>query len=92
MAKGFLLCTLDKTTCGGIILSGDGVRRNLGRSFALERDRVSCGKYPGEFYIEGGIPGRMINGCSMAGTLHSKSSCPCQARFIPARGNASYDG
>lgn len=92
MAKGFLLCTLDKTTCGGVIIAGDGTRHNLGRGFALESDRVSCGKHVGEFYIEGGIPGRLINGRRMAGTLHSKSGCPCQARFIPATNNASYEG
>ena len=84
MAIGHYLVIQDKTTCGGIITEGDITHTLFRRAIARERDRVTCGKHPGMFIIVGHIPGDSVMGRKFAGTLHSKSSCPCQARFIPS--------
>lgn len=38
----------------------------------------------GIFDIVGGLPKRRNEGLLLAGTLHSVSSCPCRATFIPS--------
>ncbi|QUT17943.1 PAAR domain-containing protein [Rahnella inusitata] len=90
MAKGYYLVIKDKTTCGGIITEGDPTHTLFGKAIAREQDRVTCGKHPGMFIIVGHIPGDSVMGRKFAGTLHSKSSCPCQARFIPSMINDTY--
>jgi uncharacterized Zn-binding protein involved in type VI secretion len=84
VAKGHYLVIQDKTTCGGIITEGDLTHTLFGRAIAREQDRVACGKHPGTYIIVGHIPGDTVNGRKFAGTLHSFSSCPCKARFIPS--------
>ncbi|OMQ21469.1 PAAR domain-containing protein [Serratia oryzae] len=91
MAKGHYLVIQDKTTCGGIITEGDTTHTLFGRAIAREQDRVTCGKHPGMFIIVGHIPGDSVMGRKFAGTLHSKSSCPCQARFIPSMLMDTYE-
>ncbi|GAB2947089.1 PAAR domain-containing protein [Hafnia psychrotolerans] len=91
MAKGYYLVIKDKTTCGGIITEGDPTHTLFGKAIAREQDRVTCGKHPGMFIIVGHIPGDSVMGRKFAGTLHSKSSCPCQARFIPSMINDTYE-
>lgn len=91
MAKGFYLVIKDKTTCGGIITEGDPTHTLFGKAIAREQDRVTCGKHPGMFIIVGHIPGDAVMGRKFAGTLHSKSSCPCQARFNPSMINDTYE-
>jgi uncharacterized protein (TIGR03034 family) len=91
MAKGHYLVIQDKTTCGGIITEGDITHTLFGRAIAREQDRVTCGKFPGMFIIVGHIPGDSVMGRKFAGTLHSKSSCPCQARFIPSMLMDTYE-
>ncbi len=59
MAKGFFLYHLDKTTCGGRILSGapddtyhiGGIERQQVRV----GDPVTCGKHEGRFRVCGGM-------------------------------------
>jgi len=59
MATGFFLYHLDKTTCGGRILSGafddtyeiNGIERQQVR----EGDPVTCGKHKGFFRVCGGM-------------------------------------
>lgn len=91
MTIGYYLVVEDETTCGGIILEGDFTHTLFGRAVAREEDRVSCGKHPGTYIIVGHIPHDTINGRKFAGTLHSRSSCPCNAEFIPSMVNDTYE-
>ena len=98
MAKGFFLYHLDKTTCGGVILSGaedetyeiGGVERQQVR----EGDPVTCGKHPGRFRVCGGMGDTYeVGGAAKewAGSLDSYSSCPCRAKFIPFVETHTYE-
>ena len=98
MAKGFFLYHLDKTTCGGRILSGapddtyhiGGIERQQVRV----GDPVTCGKREGRFRVCGGMGDTYDVGGSLkewAGSLDSYSSCPCRARFVPTVFSHSYD-
>ncbi len=98
MAKGFFLYHLDKTTCGGRILSGapddtyhiGGIERQQVRV----GDPVTCGKHEGRFRVCGGMGDTYDVGGSLkewAGSLDSYSSCPCRARFVPTVFSHSYD-
>lgn len=91
MAKGYYLVLGDKTTCGGKILSGEPTHTIMGNPVAREQDPVTCGNHPGIYKIVGHIPGDSILGRKFAGTLHSKSTCPCQAKFVPSMVNDAYD-
>ena len=98
MAKGFFLYHLDKTTCGGRILSGasddtseiGGIERQQVR----EGDPVTCGKHAGRFRVCGGMGDSYEVGGELkewAGSLDSYSSCPCRARFIPSVQTHTYE-
>lgn len=91
MAKGYYLVLGDKTTCGGMIIGGDTTHTLLGKPVAREQEQVTCGIYPGIFTIVGHIPCDSVNGRKFAGTLHSKSSCPCQSRLIPSILTDTYE-
>lgn len=91
MAKGYYLVLGDKTTCGGKILGGDPTHTLFGKAIAREQEPVTCGQHPGIYMITGHIPGDSVMGRKFAGTLHSKSSCPCQARFVPSMINDAYE-
>ncbi|SFT52566.1 Zn-binding Pro-Ala-Ala-Arg (PAAR) domain-containing protein, incolved in TypeVI secretion [Kosakonia arachidis] len=90
MPTGHFLRKGDKTTCGGNILSGSPNHRLEGISTARNGDSVSCGKDGKLYHIVGGIPNYWIDGVVAAGTLHSRSTCPCRARFISSFPYASY--
>lgn len=90
MPTGYFLRPGDKTTCGGRILSGSPRHSFGGMATARNGDSVSCGKDGKIYYIAGGIPDYWIYGVAAAGTLHSRSTCPCRARFISSFPNASY--
>ncbi|MCU6673231.1 S-type pyocin domain-containing protein [Leclercia adecarboxylata] len=83
MAKGYILHMYDPTTCGGRILDGAPNRRTNGTSIARMGDRVSCGKDGNIYRIVGGIGWIKTDGRLVAGSLHSFSSCPCNAKIIP---------
>jgi hypothetical protein len=98
MTEGFFLYHLDKTTCGGRILSGasddtytiGGIERQQVRT----GDPVTCGKHEGRFRVCGGMGDTYeVNGVlkEWAGSLHSYSSCPCRARFIPSVSTHTYE-
>lgn len=98
MATGFFLYHLDKTTCGGRILSGasddtyeiGGIERQQVR----EGDPVTCGKHEGRFRVCGGMGDTYEVGGVLkewAGSLDSYSSCPCRARFIPSVQTHTYE-
>lgn len=98
MATGFFLYHLDKTTCGGRILSGasddtyeiGGIERQQVR----EGDPVTCGKHEGRFRVCGGMGDTYEVGGELkewAGSLDSYSSCPCRARFIPSVQTHTYE-
>lgn len=98
MTTGFFLYHLDKTTCGGRILSGaedetyeiGGIERQQVR----EGDPVTCGKHPGRFRVCGGMGDTYEVGGVMrewAGSLDSYSSCPCRAKFIPFVETHTYE-
>lgn len=90
MATGHFLRVGDKTTCGGSILSGSPHHSFGGIATARNGDSVSCGKDGKIYHIAGGIPTYTIHGVAAAGTLHSRSTCPCNASFISSFPNASY--
>ncbi|MBW1253946.1 phospholipase effector Tle1 domain-containing protein [Pantoea allii] len=98
MTTGFYLYHLDKTTCGGRILSGasddtyeiGGIERQQVR----EGDPVTCGKHEGRFRVCGGMGDSYEVGDELkewAGSLDSYSSCPCRARFIPSVQTHTYE-
>ncbi|MCC4108854.1 PAAR domain-containing protein, partial [Serratia ureilytica] len=98
MATGFFLYHLDKTTCGGRILSGasddtyeiGGVVRQQVRV----GDPVTCGKHEGRFRVCGGMGDTYAVGGVLkewAGSLDSFSSCPCRARFVPTVFSHTYE-
>nr|EKU7608040.1 PAAR domain-containing protein [Citrobacter freundii] len=91
MAEGNYLVVGDKTTCGGLIVEGDDTFTIMGIPVAREMDKVTCGQHPGTYMITGSIPGDSLNDRGYAGTLHSKSSCPCQARFIASMVDDTYE-
>ncbi|MCQ4968991.1 PAAR domain-containing protein [Enterobacteriaceae bacterium DFI.7.85] len=91
MAKGYYLVQGDKTTCGGKILQGDPKNTMAGIPVSREQDRVTCGKHSGTYNIIGSIPQNRVNGRKYAGTLHSKSSCPCAAMLIPSHRERTYE-
>ncbi|MFK8257473.1 PAAR domain-containing protein [Erwinia sp. AnSW2-5] len=97
MATGYFLYHLDKTTCGGRIVSGasddtyhiDGVVRQQVRV----GDPVTCGKHEGLFRVCGGMGDTYsVNGApkEWAGSLDSFSTCPCRARFVPSVRSHTY--
>ena len=82
MAVGYLLKVGDKTTCGGVILTGDSFFNIEGQPAATEGSQFSCGKNTGQFIIIGGVDFVNTPSGKSAGTLDGISSCPCGARFI----------
>ncbi len=86
MAKGYYLLVGDKTTCGGVIITGDQTITFNGRATAREGDHVTCGKHSGTYMIAGGVPSMFSMGRRLAGTLDSVSTCPCRAEGSPQIG------
>ncbi|WP_300005899.1 PAAR domain-containing protein [uncultured Cedecea sp.] len=89
--KGYYLVQGDKTACGGTILEGDSKNTLAGIPVSREQDSVTCGRHSGIYKIIGGIPQNNVNGRKYAGSLHSKSSCPCAAMLIPSHSERSYE-
>jgi uncharacterized Zn-binding protein involved in type VI secretion len=90
MEKGYFIGLHDKTTCGGKVLDGDTRVMMFGVAHACEGDRVTCGKDSKTYRIVGGISHKTSHGRAMAGTLDSRSNCPCKAQLIPSVFTASY--
>ncbi|HEX4501928.1 MAG TPA: PAAR domain-containing protein [Scandinavium sp.] len=84
MAIGHFLFRGDKTACSGRILEGFPDHQFFDKDMACEGHQVTCGKHPGRYRICGGLDTDDIHGKRIAGTLHSRSSCPCKSRFIPS--------
>ncbi len=84
MAIGHYLFRGDKTGCGGRIIEGCTDHQFFDKDMACEGHQVTCGKHAGRFRIVGGLENDDIHGKRIAGTLHSRSSCPCKSRFIPS--------
>jgi len=84
MAIGHFLFRGDKTACGGRILEGCPDHQFFDKDMACEGHQVTCGKHAGRFRIVGGLDSDDIHGKRVAGTLHSRSFCPCKSRFIPS--------
>ncbi|MGV3345192.1 PAAR domain-containing protein [Enterobacteriaceae bacterium LUAb1] len=86
MSIGFWIVQGDKTSCGGRVLErhpkGTKFGPNQNRQ-AVNGSKVSCGKHPGTYSVDGGHPGEIIHGCYAASTLYSRATCPCKAFFIP---------
>lgn len=90
MTKGYFLYHLNKTRCGGRILSGasdtDYEIGGIVRQQVRVGDPVTCGKHKGLFRVCGGMGDTYEVGGVLkewAGSLDSFSSCPCRARFVP---------
>ncbi|WP_256590854.1 MULTISPECIES: PAAR domain-containing protein [unclassified Pseudomonas] len=90
MTKGYFIGKDDKTACGGKVLDGDTHAIMHGVARAHEGDRVTCGKDGKTYTIVGGIPYMTSNGRAVAGTLDSRSGCPCKAELIPSVFSAGY--
>lgn len=85
MSLGYWIVKGDKTTCGGTVLEGHPNGRILGGNRqATSGCKVSCGKHSGTYSVGGGHPGDLIHGQRSASTLYSRSTCPCNAAFIPS--------
>ncbi|CZW49191.1 PAAR domain-containing protein [Enterobacter cloacae] len=91
MAKGYYLFRGDKTACGGKIIDGYTDHQFFDKDMACEGHRVTCGKHEGLYRIAGGLDTDDIHGKRIAGTLHSRSSCPCKSRLIPSNWDDDYD-
>lgn len=90
MSEGFFIGLGDKTSCGGEVLDGDPRINLYGVLHACEGDRVTCGVNGKTYRIEGGISHMRSHGRLMAGTLDSRSSCPCKATLTPSVYTARY--
>ncbi|WP_338091454.1 PAAR domain-containing protein [Sodalis ligni] len=90
MAVGNYLRIGDKTTCGGRILTGDPAWKMGGFAVARLGDKVSCGKDKKTYAIIGGIRDMSSQVIPLAGTLDSRSGCPCKALLIISLHNATY--
>jgi len=91
VSKGHFIRPGDRTTCGGVVLEGDGRFNIRGIALAREGDRVTCGATGKTFNIIGGIPHMQDLGRRVAGTLHSIVPCLCRARLLPSFLDATYD-
>lgn len=90
MATGYFIGIGDKTRCGGKVLEGETNMMFGSVPRAYEGHRVTCGENGRTYTIVGGVDSFRINGKRAAGTLDSKSSCPCNATFIASITNATY--
>ncbi|MFP1725844.1 PAAR domain-containing protein [Lonsdalea quercina] len=90
-AEGFYLVQGDKTTCGGVIITGAEDHTLFDKPVAREQDSVTCGQHAGLYKIAGGIDNDTIHDRRMAGTLDSYSTCPCKAKFIPSMMDDTYE-
>ena len=91
MAKGYFIRKGDKTSCGGEVLETDTRIMMFGFAHAREGDPVSCGKNDETYKIVGGISSFDSHGRLAAGSLDSRSSCPCKAGLNPSFTNISYE-
>jgi uncharacterized Zn-binding protein involved in type VI secretion len=91
MAKGYFIRKGDKTTCGGEVLEADTRVMMFGFAHARAGDPVSCGKNDETYKIVGGISSFDSHGRLAAGSLDSRSSCPCKAGLLPSFTNVSYE-
>ncbi len=82
MATGNFLTVGDKTTCGGDILTGSSNIKFYGKPAAIEGSTVTCGRYSGNYVIVGGVGSFLDKGTKLAGTLDSRTTCPCDAGLI----------
>ncbi|MDC9596543.1 PAAR domain-containing protein [Xenorhabdus anantnagensis] len=82
MAKGHFLTVGDKTTCDGAILTGTSNIKFYGKQAAIEGSTVTCGRYSGSYAIVGGVDSFLDKGKKLAGTLDSRTTCPCNAGLI----------
>lgn len=90
MNVGYFIGLGDKTTCGGTVIDGDPGINLDGLLHACEGDRVTCGKDGKTYRILGGISYMISEGRQMAGTLDSRSGCPCKAQLLPSVFTATY--
>jgi hypothetical protein len=91
MAKGYFIRKGDKTSCGGEVLDTDTRIMMFGFAHAREGDPVSCGKNDETYEIVGGISYMNSHGGLFAGSLDSRSSCPCKAGLYPSFTTATYE-
>nr|WP_180203512.1 PAAR domain-containing protein [Pseudomonas sp. SbOxS1]NYU03228.1 PAAR domain-containing protein [Pseudomonas sp. SbOxS1] len=91
MTKGYFIRKGDKTSCGGEVLDTDTRIMMYGFAHARAGDPVSCGKNDETYEIVGGISFFDSHGRLAAGSLDSRSSCPCKAGLLPSFTNVSYE-
>ncbi|EKS6641999.1 PAAR domain-containing protein [Enterobacter hormaechei] len=90
MSTGYFLRKYDRTTCGGVIYPSQDKFKVLGLPVARAGDSVTCGKDGKIYQIMGSVPKMSYKGIGLAGSIHSKSTCPCMAELLPSCEKAKY--
>ncbi|TXE36967.1 hypothetical protein FOT62_08355 [Serratia marcescens] len=90
MSTGYFLRKYDRTTCGGVIYPSQDKFKILGLPVARAGDSVTCGKDGKVYQIMGSVPKMAYKGIGLAGSIHSKSTCPCMAELLPSCEKAKY--
>ncbi|MFZ4219212.1 PAAR domain-containing protein [Enterobacter ludwigii] len=90
MSTGYFLRKYDRTTCGGVIFPSQDKYKILGLPVARAGDSVTCGKDGKVYQIMGSVPKMTYKGIGLAGSIHSKSTCPCMAELLPSCVKAKY--
>uniref|UniRef100_A0A9X8VGX6 PAAR domain-containing protein n=1 Tax=Serratia marcescens TaxID=615 RepID=A0A9X8VGX6_SERMA len=90
MSTGYFLRKYDRTTCGGAIFPSQDKFNILGLPVVRAGDSVTCGKDGKVYQIMGSVPKMAYKGIGLAGSIHSKSTCPCMAELLPSCVKAKY--
>lgn len=90
MSTGYFLRKYDRTTCGGVIYPSQDKFKILGLPVARAGDSVTCGKDGNVYQIMGSVPKMSYKGIGLAGSIHSKSTCPCMSELLPSCEKAKY--
>lgn len=90
MSTGYFLRKYDRTTCGGVMYPSQDKFNILGLPVVRAGDSVTCGKDGKVYQIMGSVPKMAYKGIGLAGSIHSKSTCPCMAELLPSCEKAKY--
>lgn len=89
--QGYFIRVGDKTSCGGTITGGNPYDTIEGVARSRHSDSVTCGVTGGTYQIVGGVSWIRSDGLPVAGTLSSRSGCPCNASLYHSYPHAWYE-
>lgn len=89
--QGYFIRIGDKTSCGGTITGGNPYDTIEGIPQSRHSDSVTCGVTGGTYQIVGGVSWIHSDGLPVAGTLSSRSGCPCNASLYSSYPHALYE-